>query len=128
MANLTAQQVKDLADNLAAMAQVIDDYRMKNSKNLLDSQNQQIKDLADTIRDNADRLYSLSATVVIDDIQKFLDAIEKVTNDMKITFETLENIQKAINVAAAVAALASSILSGKPQSIAQSINDFANSL
>ena len=126
MANLTAQQVNDIADYLSAMAQVVGEYRYENFENLSASQNQQMKDLKASIVDIADRLYTLSATLVMDDVQEFLAAIDKVTNEMKDTYKTLQNIQKAINVAAAVVTLGSSILSGKPQAIGQSINDLAN--
>lgn len=126
MADLTAQQVNVLADNLSAMAQVVGKYRYKNFENLSASQSQQMKDLEASVIDIADSLYSLSATMVMDDIQESLAAIDRVTNEMKYTYETLEDIQKAIDVAGAVVTLGSSILSGKPQSIAQSINDLVN--
>ncbi len=122
MANLTAEQVNGLADNFSAMAETVGEFRYKNYENLSASQNQQIKDLQATILDVADRLYTLSAVLVMEDIETSLATIDNITNEIKETYKTLLDFQKAINVAGAVVTLGSSILSGKPASIVQSID------
>ena len=122
MANLTAEQVNGLADNFSAMAQVVGEYRYKNYENLSELQNQQIKDLQATILDIADRLYPLSAVLVMEDIETSLATIDNITNEIKETYKTLLDFQKAINIAGAVVTLGSSILSGKPAPIVQSID------
>jgi len=122
MANLTAEKVNGLADNFSAMAQAVGEYRYKNYENLSESQNQQIKDLQATILDIADRLYTLSAVLVMEDIETSLATIDNITNELRETYKTLLDFQKAINVAGAIVALGSSILSGKPASIVQSID------
>lgn len=121
MAKLTAQQANELANNFLALAQAIGDYRYQNFDNLSKPQNQKIRDLHWSILNYADDLYTLSATLVMDDVQASLASISSVTSQIKATYKTLQNVQKAINVAATVVTLGASILSKNPQAIADSI-------
>jgi len=121
MAKLTAQQANELANNFLALAQAIGDYRYQNFDNLSKTQNQKIRDLHWSILNYADDLYTLSATLVMDDVQASLASISSVTSQIKATYKTLQNVQKAINVAATVVTLGASILSKNPQAIADSI-------
>jgi len=58
----------------------------------------------------------------MEDIETSLATIDNITNELRETYKTLLDFQKAINVAGAIVALGSSILSGKPASIVQSID------
>ncbi len=121
MAKLTSQQANELANNFLALAQAIGDYRYQNFDTLSKPQNQKIRDLHWSILNYADDLYTLSATLVMDDVQSSLTSIGAVTTQIKATYKTLQNVQKAINVAASVVTLGASILSKNPQAIADSI-------
>uniref|UniRef100_UPI004048E60F hypothetical protein n=2 Tax=Flavobacterium sp. TaxID=239 RepID=UPI004048E60F len=121
MANLTSQQANELANNFLALAQAIGDYRYQNFDTLSKPQNQKISDLHLSILNYADDLYTLSATLVMDDVQTSLTSIGAVTTQIKATYKTLQNVQKAINVAESVVTLGASILSNNPQAIADSI-------
>ncbi|WP_445915309.1 hypothetical protein, partial [Flavobacterium sp.] len=102
MANLTSQQANELANNFLALAQAIGDYRYQNFDTLSKPQNQKISDLHLSILNYADDLYTLSATLVMDDVQTSLTSIGAVTTQIKATYKTLQNVQKAINVAESV--------------------------
>jgi hypothetical protein len=121
MAKLTAHHANELANNFLALAQSIGDYRYQNFDTLSKSQNQKIRDLHWSILNYADDLYTLSATLVMNDVQNSLASIGAVTTQIKATYKTLQNVQKAINVAASVVTLGASILSKNPQAIAESI-------
>jgi hypothetical protein len=121
MAKLTSQQANELANNFLALAQSIGDYRYQNFETLSKPQNQKIRDLHWSILNYADDLYTLSATLVMDDVQTSLTSIGAVTTQIKATYKTLQNVQKAINVATSVVTLGASILSKNPQVIADSI-------
>jgi hypothetical protein len=123
MAQLTAQQANELADNFSVMAQSIEEYRQHNFDILSKKENQEIKDLHLSVLNYADELYTLSATLtlVMDNVKSSLSSIDEVTNNMKDTCKTLQNVQKAINVASSVVTLGAAILSKNTQTIADSI-------
>jgi hypothetical protein len=123
MAQLTAQQANELADNFSGMAQAIEEYRQHNFDILSKKENKEIKDLYLSVLNYADELYTLSATLtlVMDNVKSSLSSINEVTNNMKDTCKTLQNVQKAINVASSVVTLGAAILSKNTQTIADSI-------
>ena len=124
MAILTSQQANELANSFSAMAQAIEDYKDQNFDTLSKPQYQEIKDLQLSVLSYADDLYTLSATLTLemDNVQTALSALGNVTNQMKNTYKTLQNFQKAINVASSVVTLGAAILSKNPQTISDSIN------
>ena len=128
MAKLTSQQANELANYFLAMAQIIGDYRIQNFDALSKEQNQNIEDLFNLILKHADFLFTLSATLVMDDIQTSLSAIGEVTGKMKSTYKTLQDVQKAINIAASVVTLGEAILKKNPKAIAEAIGGLAGVL
>ena len=121
MAKLTAKQANELANNFLGLAQTIGDYRYQNT--LPKQQNQIIKDLHWSVLNCADDLYTLSATLVMDDVAQSLSAIGTITKELQDAYKKLQNVQKAINVAASIVTLGSSILSKNPQAIKESLSN-----
>ena len=123
MAQLTAQQANELADNFSVMAQAIEEYRQHNFDILSKPENKEIKDLHLSALNYADELYTLSATLtlVMDNVKSSLCSIEEVTNHIKDTCTTLQNVQKAINIASSVVTLGAAILSKNTKTITDSI-------
>jgi len=128
MAQLTSQQVNELANYFLAMAQAIGDYRVKNFDALSKEENQKTEELFDSILKYADDLFTLSAILVMDDVQTSLSSIGDITNKMKSAFKTLQDIQKVINIAASVVILGESIMKKNPQAIADAIGGLAGTL
>ena len=128
MANLTSQEVNELANYLLAMAKSISDYRIKNFNTLSPPENQKIKDLNDAILNYADQLYTMSAILVLDDVATALSTINEVTNKMQATYTKLLDVQKAINIAASVVALGESIVKLDPNAVKASIGGIINTL
>ena len=122
MAQLTAIQANKLADNFLAMANEIGEYRYHNIQKLSASQNQEIGDLHSKALDYADEFYTLSATLVLDDVQASLEKIDGVTAEIKATYKQLQDVQKVINVAASVVTLGAAIINKNPQSIAEALD------
>ncbi len=122
MVNLTAQQGNELANNFLALAQAIGDYRYQNFNILTKQQNQKMRDLHWSILNYADDLYTLSASLVMIDVKTSLTLINTITLKIKKTYNTIQNVQKAINVAVSVVTLGASILSKNPLAIADSIS------
>ena len=128
MANLTSQEVNELANYLLAMAKSISDYRIKNFNTLSPPENQKIKDFNEAILNYADQLYTMSAILVLDDVATALSTINEVTNKMQATYTKLLDVQKAINIAASVVALGESIVKLDPNAVKASIGGIVNTL
>ncbi len=122
MAILTVKEANELANNFLALAQAIGDYRYQNFNILTKQQNQKMRDLHWSILNYADDLYTLSASLVIIDVKTSLTSISTITLKIQKTYKTLQNVQKAINVAVSVVTLGASILSKNPLAIADSIS------
>ncbi|MCX2493099.1 hypothetical protein OQX63_06420 [Pedobacter sp. PF22-3] len=123
MANLTSQQANQIAGIFLTLAQSIGDYRYKNFERLSKSENQQIKELHFKILECSDNLYTLSATLVMNDIKESLASINHISAQINETYKTLESVQKAINIATSIIDLGAAIISKSPQNIADSIKD-----
>lgn len=128
MAKLTSKQANELANCFLTMAQAIGDYRVQNFDTFSAAQNQNLKDLLAAIRKYADELFTLSAMLVLDDVETALASIGEVTNQMKSTCKTLQDIQKAINIAASLVTLGESFASKNPKAIADAIGGLAGTL
>jgi len=126
MATLTSQQANELANYFLAMAEAVGDYRYQNFDSLSAQENKEIKDSLEFIRKCANELFTLSATLVLDDAQNSLSAIKEVTNQMKSTYKTLQDVQKAINMAASIVTLGKAILGKNPQQIADATGKLAD--
>ena len=125
MATLTAEQVNQLATHFLEMAQEVGHYRQQQYDKLTVTERTELKDRESKILDYSNELYTLSATLVMNDVQTALANINQVTAGIKTTYKTLQNVQKAIDVAASVVTLGAAIVSQNPQAIAQSIGDLA---
>jgi hypothetical protein len=117
MANLTPQQANDLANHFKTMGAAVGDYKRQNFDRLSKQQIQGISELHGTILNYANEMYTLSAILVIDDVEASLASISEVTNRMNSTYQTLKDIQKVINIAGAVVNLGKAIVDRNPHSI-----------
>lgn len=121
MANLTADQANELAHNFLKLAQGIGDFRIANRHRLSPGDNQSLANWQWSIMNYGEDILAFSTTLVMNDVQSSLKIINDTTVQIKETIQHLENIQKGINVAAAVVTLGASIISKNPKAIADAI-------
>ena len=121
MPNLTSEQASKIANSLQGIAKAIGEYRKENYIKMSPIQIVSIENLQEQILQQADKLYTESAILVMDDIQNSLATIEKVTAEIQETIKGLQDIQKTIDIATSVLNLGAAILSKNPQSIGKSI-------
>jgi len=122
METLTAQQANKLADHFLSMGRAIGDFRYANHSSLTPERNKEIKELQDSVLKAADELYTISATLVLENIEKDLATMGNISLKMKSTLKQLKNIQKAIDIAAAAADLGSAVISKNPTAITAGIS------
>ncbi len=125
MARLTSQQAYELASNFLGLAQAIGDFRFDNWNSLTKTQNRKLGNFQWSILNHGEDILALSTVLVMDDVQDSLNNIKEITDEIKNSIESLENVQKAINVAASIVTLGAAIISKNPQSIIDSIQGLA---
>ena len=128
MATLTPSKVNELAKSLLAMAELIGEYRRQHYDTLSVRERKEMKDLQQAILKYADQLFTLSAILVLDDVQIPLSSIVDLTNQMKITLQTLRDVQKAIDIAASVVDLGGAIFSSDPKAMAVALSNLSDQL
>jgi len=128
MAKLTSKQVNEIANNFLALAQSIGEYRYKNFDSLTKTQNKILRESHKRTLDYSDDLYTLSATLVMNDIKNSLTKLESITKKIKKSYKSLEDVQKAINIATSVVTLGASIFSLNPQAIIDSLGNLKDAI
>lgn len=128
MAKLTSKQVNELANNFLALAQAIGDYRYKNYDYLTDNENKTLRELHRRILNYSDDLYTISASLVMDDIDDSLTILDSITKKIMKSYKSLKDVQKAINIATNVVTLGASIFSLSPQAIVDSMGNLKKSI
>ncbi len=128
MGKLTAQQVNELANHFLEMAEALETYREQNFAAISGRQNKEIKDLHQSILKFADDFYTLSATLVFDDVQSSLSVIRELKIKMQNTFQTLQDVQKGINIAGSVVTLGNAIVKIDPKAIAEALITLKNTI
>ncbi len=117
MAQLTSQQVNELADNFLAMAEAIGDYRIRNFHSLTKAQNDELSASTKQVLQYADDLYTLSAILVMDNVQNSLITIKQITGEMKNTYQKLLLVQDALDIAGSAVTFCKAVVSLNPHSI-----------
>lgn len=121
MANLSSDQAKQLSDNFYEMSTAITDFRIANWEKLTPEENKKLSDRRYELLKCAEDILAFATTLVMDEVADSLGKINSVTADIKGTISTLGNIQKGLNVAAALVALGIAITTKDPLSISKSI-------
>ncbi len=122
MKKLTSKQTNELANNFLLFAQTIGEYRYKHYTSLTLIQNKKLEASQTQVLNYADDLYTLSTTLVLEDIAHSLSQITAITKNIKKSYESLENIQKGILIAKNIETLGASLLSLEPKSIVASLD------
>ncbi len=128
MAKLTSKQVHELANNFLALAQSIGDFRYKNYDILTEEQNKILRETHKRTLDYSDDLYTVSATLVMNDIKNSLSKLDTITENIKTSYQTLADVQKAIDIATNVITLGASIFSLNPQAIIDAIGSLNDAI
>lgn len=127
MAKLTSVQANALANDFLGLAQAIGDFRYDNWNELTKPQNQQLSSLQWSILNYGEDILALSTTLVMEDVQTSLDKINDITLEIRSTIQLLKDIQKAINVAAAIVTLGGAVISKDPSSISTALQGMVDS-
>ena len=123
MANLTAEQANELANNFLSVGTEVIKYRQANAGKLSEAETTELTKIHKAILDLADYFFTASALLVMDDVSDSLKTIRETTADINKTYKNLKNVQKAINVAGSVVVLGTAIVKQDPAAIGTAIGE-----
>ena len=127
MAELTSGQANELANSFLGLAQAIGDFRYNNWNSLSKSENKKLGNLQWSILNYGEDMLAFSTILVMDDVENSLMEIRKITSQIKETIGSLHDIQKGINIAAAIVTLGAAIISRNPASIGDALGGVVDS-
>ncbi|MPR35930.1 hypothetical protein [Salmonirosea aquatica] len=127
MANLSAQEANRLANNFLGLAQSIGDFRFNNWNVLTIDENQRMGDLQWSILNYGEDILALSTQLVVEDSKQSLEEINDISTEIKATINTIQQIQKGINVATSIVVLGGAIVSKNPQAIIDALKGVVES-
>lgn len=128
MANLTAAQAGQLADYFHQLAQFTGDYIQANKEGLTDDKRNALYDLQFKLLKHSGEINAQAATLVVEEAEQSLEAMDAITAEVKATLKKLADIQKVINIATSLVNLGTAILSKDPRAIGQELIDMGKQL
>jgi|GEM_PF-546238 hypothetical protein len=123
MANLTFDQAKQLSDNFYLLGMAIGDFRYHNWDRLTHEENKELSVTQYSFLKYGEDILAFATTLVMDEVVDSLQKINTITKEINDTIRTLTNIQKGLNVAAAVLILGVAIMNRDTNGIGSSIKD-----
>src|SRR6267142_6954486 len=111
MAQLTAQQANDLANQFLALAQAIGDFRYNHWSELSKAQHQRLASQHWSVLNYGEDILALSTALIMDDVSPSLASIKKISGQIKSSLGTLKVIQKGIDISAAIVTFGAAIIS-----------------
>ncbi len=112
---LKPEQLTTLGHNFLAFAQAVGNYRY--AKKLSPEIDKKLSDIHWTLLNYSDDFYTASACILLVDTRKSLLSIKQIIKEMNENYLRIRNVQKAIDVAAALATLGAALFSKSPQAI-----------
>ncbi|PZX54053.1 hypothetical protein [Algoriphagus chordae] len=126
MANLTSEQAMQLSDNFYYLGMAIGDFRYENWDRLSLDDNKELSDTQNMLLQQGEDILAYSTTLIMDEVSESLAKINEIATDISGTIKTLHNIQKGLNIAAALLILGVAITNRDTQGIGNSIKDVVN--
>jgi len=123
MAQLTAQQANDLANQFLALAQAIGDFRYNHWSELSKAQHQRLASQHWSVLNYGEDILALSTALIMDDVSSSLASIKTITGQIKSSLGTLHDIQKGIGITTVIVMLGAAIISQSPIAIAGAIEE-----
>ena len=121
MANLTSDQAKQLSDNFYYLAMAIGDFRYENWEELSVDENKELSETQNMLLQTGEDIMAFSTTLIMDEVNASLAKINSIATEIQGTIKKLSNIQKGLNVAAAILLLGVAIVNRDTKGIGNSI-------
>lgn len=104
-------------------ADVCSDYRKKNFDSLSKDERKKLFNAAKQLRDIADDLAETDAAVISDELNDAMNQTVTVTDEIQKSIQTLNGIQKSINIVGCIVSVGQNLITKNPFKIVESTND-----
>jgi hypothetical protein len=128
MSILTAAQATELGDQFSRMGDNIRDFYLGNFDTLSHEERDTFSKQMMEMWSMSSSMYTLSAVLVLDDLDASLQQIRGIEAEIGTTLKNLANVQKAIDITGAAVGLAAALLSKDPKVIGTSIEGLAGKI
>ena len=118
---LTADDALALSKALRDISVALGDYRFDHWDDLTPAQRRLIEDEEWALLADASDVNTKAVGLVLDEAQAGLDALQKSTKTALKAVQTLKDVKRVINVAAAAVGLAAAVLAKDPGAIAKNV-------
>ncbi len=117
MTELTAGQIRSLADSLITTQEELTNFLVKNRTRLSPEEKEKINEAADKLADEASGLVAQAIQGTAHELRNSVQGIRDATNNAKMALRTLNNIKKVLNIVKKLLGLAAAIATGRPDQI-----------
>jgi hypothetical protein len=121
MPNLTPKEAQQIADDYAALAKSISDYIDQNRGAMKPAQIEAMTASLEKVVEQADTAYNNATALALENSEKALSDLDGITRDLEKSYKQLKDVQKAIDIAAAVVTLGLAIAARDPKAVAKAI-------
>lgn len=125
---LTAAQAQELAQNFHDVAVAIGQFRLDNVATLTADQQTQLQNLQMQCVQFSNQFIAAGLFAAQDDLASTLATIKQQTASAAQAIETVNNVNKALQIATAAAVLGSSIASLNPSAVASGVQGLVSAI
>lgn len=122
MADLTADQVSELAFHFLSLGQSIGNYRKTNMTSLSPADFKMLGEKQLAILDYSDKLFSASVILRMNKVSESLQRLKGIAEAIEKDILKLQSVQKIIDITEKIIVLGASIMSTNPQAVLSALD------
>jgi hypothetical protein len=127
MPDLSEEQARALADEFLAASEAVSDFRFRENANLSTYEVLALKSLEQKLSNQSDDLTAMAIRLTLDNLNQTIAQIVKTTGDARAAIAKLNDIGKAVSIAANLVALGGAIATGNPEGILTALQNTKDS-
>ena|SRR5665213_1173577 len=128
MPDFTEDQARALADEFLKASEAIGDYRFREREVLSASEVLALKSLEHKLSNQSDDFTALAIKMTLDNLEQAIARIVQTTRGARAAIAKLNDIRKAVSIAASLVALGEAISTGSPEGILTALQNTTDSI
>jgi len=128
MPELTEDQARALADEFLKASEAVSDYRFQSGESLSNDDVLALKSLQYKLANQSDDFTGVAIKLTLQDLQQTVAQIVKITGQAREAIATLNDVRRAVSIAANLVALGEAIAAGNPAGILAAVQNTKSSL
>jgi predicted metal-dependent hydrolase len=128
MPELTEDQARALANEFLKASEAISDYRFQSAESLSNDDVLALKSLELKLANQSDDFTAVAIKLTLQDLEQTVAQIVKITAQAREAIATLNDVRRAISIAANLVALGEAIAAGNPAGILAAVQNTKSSV